>query len=143
MPRRAPGLVAPSSRPLPEKGDDTPDTWEHSDEVQVPFLQQTLRGFTLLPIVLGDVDAAAVARGLAGIMDEQTLVIASSDLSHYHPYARAKELDLACVKSVCNLDLEAMQRQEACGQGPILAVMHLAANRAGNHDYSIIEIAGM
>jgi AmmeMemoRadiSam system protein B/AmmeMemoRadiSam system protein A len=115
-----------SSRPLPAAGADTPDTWEHADEVQVPFLQRVLKEFALVPIVFGEVDPAEVARGLAGRLDEQTLLVTSSDLSHYHPYDKAKELDTACVRALCALDVEQLARQEACGKVPILALLHLA-----------------
>jgi hypothetical protein len=110
-------------------GEDTPETWEHSVEVQIPFLQKTLRDFKVLPVIVGDADPEQVAKGVAAVLDDQTLVIASSDLSHYHPYDEAKGLDERCVKSICSLDLEAMKSQEACGKLPILALMHLARQK--------------
>lgn len=103
-----------------------PETWEHSGEVQVPFLQKTLKDFQLVPVVFGEVDPAAAARVLADRLDDRSLIIASSDLSHYHSYADAKARDTQCVKAICDLDVVAMQMQEACGAGPILTVMHLA-----------------
>ena len=115
-----------SSRTAPPKGEDTPDTWEHSDEVQVPFLQKTLGTFQLLPVVLGETDPAEVAQGLIPLWNEQTLLVASSDLSHYHPYNTAKELDARCVSAITNLAMEQMRGEEACGKGPILAIMNLA-----------------
>jgi len=121
-----PGWSAQSSRPMPARGQDTPHTWEHSDEVHVPFLQRAVKDFELVTVILGDVDPAAVARGLAPHLDARTLVVASSDLSHYHPYEQAKALDTRCLKTVCSLDLEGMRDQEACGQAPILTLMHLA-----------------
>jgi hypothetical protein len=121
-----PGWWTQSSRKPPASGEDTPHTWEHSDEVQVPFLQKTLKSFQLLPIVFGEVDPEAAARVLAGLIDDQTLLIASSDLSHYHSYAEAKALDTRCVKAVCALDIAQMETQEACGEKPILTLMHLA-----------------
>jgi MEMO1 family protein len=121
-----PSWSAQSSRPLPPQGEDTADTWEHADEVQVPFLQKTLQDFKLLPIVLGEVDAAKVATGLAPLLQDTTLLVASSDLSHYHPYDIAKDLDARCVRAITNLDLEAVRSAEACGKGPILAIMNLA-----------------
>ena len=121
-----PPWSAQSSRPLPAPGEDTPDTWEHSDEVQVPFLQKVLKRFEMLTLVLGDVDPEAVARGLAAVLDDHTLIVASSDLSHYHPYDVAKELDGRCVKAICSLDIRQMEKQEACGKSPILTVMNLA-----------------
>jgi hypothetical protein len=110
-------------------GEDTPETWEHSVEVQIPFLQKTLRDFKVLPLVLGDTDPEKVAKGVATVLDDKTLVIASSDLSHYHPYEEAKVLDERCVKTICSMDLEAMTHQEACGKLPILALMHLAKQK--------------
>jgi hypothetical protein len=121
-----PAWAAQSSRTLPAAGQDTPDTWEHSDEVQVPFLQRTLKDFKLLPVVLGEVDAAQVARGLAPLLDAKTLLVASSDLSHYHPYETARRLDARCVGAITNLSLEQMRGEEACGQTPILTIMNLA-----------------
>jgi len=54
-------------------------------EVQVPFLQKTLTDFKLLPVILGNVDPEQVAQVLAGQLDDTTLVVASSDFSHYYP----------------------------------------------------------
>ena len=116
-------------KPAPEAGHDTPETWEHSVEVQVPFLQKVLKNFKLLPIVIGEADPAQVANGLAGMIDDQTIVVASSDLSHYHTYAAAKGLDDRCVKAICDLDIDTMATQEACGKTPILALLHLARQK--------------
>jgi AmmeMemoRadiSam system protein A len=113
----------------PEEGQDTPETWEHSVEVQVPFLQKVLKNFKLLPIVIGEVDPAQVARALAERIDDKTIVVASSDLSHYHTYQAAKGLDDRCVKAICDLDIDAMTTQEACGRTPILALLHLARQK--------------
>lgn len=124
-----PAWWSQSSRPAPAVGEDTPDTWEHSAEVQVPFLQKVLTNFTILPAVFGEVDPAEAARALVDRLDDRTLIVASSDLSHYHPYEEAKELDQRCVKAVCELDIEEMKGQEACGKGPILALLHLAKQK--------------
>jgi len=128
-PVQRPAWWAQSSKPAPAAGQDTPDTWEHSIEVQIPFLQKTLTNFTILPVVLGNVDPDQVGRVLAGVIDDQTIVVASSDLSHYHPYDQAKELDNRCVKAVCDLNLDDMKNQEACGKLPILALMRLARDK--------------
>ena len=116
-------------KPAPEVGQDTPETWEHSVEVQVPFLQKVLKNFKLLPIVIGEADPAQVANGLAGRIDDKTIVVASSDLSHYHTYQAAKGLDDRCVKAICDMDIDAMATQEACGKLPILALLHLARQK--------------
>jgi AmmeMemoRadiSam system protein A len=107
-------------------GPDSPQTWEHSVEVQLPFLQRTLKGFRVIPIVFGRVAPAEIAKAIGEYVDDSTLLVASSDLSHYYPYDQARQLDDACVKAICDLDVQRMQAQEACGKGPILALMNLA-----------------
>ena len=119
-----------ASKPSPPVGEDTPETWEHSVEVQVPFLQRTLKQFKILPVMFGQADPAEVARALAPLVGDKTLVIASSDLSHYHPYQEARALDGQTVKWICSLDIAALQvpaaEASACGRMPILTLLHLA-----------------
>ena len=122
-----PDWWAESSRTAPVT--DTADTWEHSVEVEIPFLQKTLGNFQLLPVVMGDVDPASAASVLGKIVDDHTLIVASSDLSHYYSYGKAQELDERCVKAICDLDIDTMETQEACGRIPILTLMHLARER--------------
>lgn len=124
-----PAWARQASKVSPPAGEETPHTWEHSDEVQIPFLQVVLGEFAVVPIIFGSVDPGEVARALADKLDEQTLLVASSDLSHYYPYERAKELDKKCVEAICRLDVEAMAGQEACGKDPILCVMHIARQK--------------
>jgi len=116
-----------SSRVAPIR--DTAETWEHSVEVEIPFLQRTLGRFELVPVVCGALDPARAARALEPILDERTLIVASSDLSHYYPYERARELDRSCVEAICRLDIDAMEGQQACGRIPILILMHVAKER--------------
>jgi len=125
-PVQRPAWWAQAPKPAPERGQDTPETWEHSVEVQVPFLQRVAGKFKILPIVLGEVDPEQVAKALAAILDDKTIVVASSDLSHYHPYNAAKALDNRCVQAICAMNTDDMKGQEACGKTPILALMHLA-----------------
>jgi|SRR5208283_5028879 len=108
---------------------DTAETWEHSVEVEIPFLQRTLGRFELVPVVCGEIDPARAAKALLPFLDDRTLVVASSDLSHYYTYDRARELDRGCVDAICRLDIEAMESQEACGRIPILILMHVAKER--------------
>jgi hypothetical protein len=124
-----PDWWAQSSKPAPAAGEDTPDTWEHSIEVQIPFLQKTLKNFTILPVVFGNVNPEQAARVISGMIDGKTIVVASSDLSHYYPYDEAKVLDSRCVKAICDLNIEQMQSQEACGKLPILTLMYLAREK--------------
>jgi hypothetical protein len=124
-----PGWWRQAPKPAPEAGRDTLETWEHSVEVQVPFLQKVLKNFHLLPVVTGEADASQVARALASRIDDQTIVVASTDLSHFHSYQTAKGLDDRCVKAICDLDIEALAAQEACGKVPILTLLHLARQK--------------
>jgi AmmeMemoRadiSam system protein B/AmmeMemoRadiSam system protein A len=109
----------------PPAGQDTPETWEHSGEVQVPFLQRALPKAELVPVVLGQVDPAAVAKALADQLDDQTVIVASSDLSHYHPYDEARTLDAGCIQDILALKTD-LSPESACGAGPILTVVNLA-----------------
>ena len=114
-------------KPLPAFGADTPHTWEHSLEIQLPFLQRTLKDFGIVPIVFGRTDPLAAAEALMRHgLDEQTVIVASSDLSHYYPYAVARILDRLCTKAIVELDIQEMARHEACGMLPILTLMHVA-----------------
>lgn len=126
---RRPSWWSEAPKELPPFGEDTPHSWEHSLEVQLPWLQRTLKSFRLVPIVFGRVEPAAVARSLAGGLDERTLIVASSDLSHYRPYEVAKGLDTTCCRAICSLNVEWTERQEACGKGPILTLIHLAREK--------------
>jgi len=116
-------------KPAPPEGQDTAETWEHSVEVQVPFLQRQVGKFELLPVVVGEADPEAIARALAAILDDKTIVVASSDLSHYFTYAVAKGLDGRCVKAICDMNIDDMNSQEACGKTPILSLMRLAQRK--------------
>ncbi len=124
-----PAFWRQSPKPAPETGEDTPETWEHSVEVQVPFLQKVLKGFKLVPVVMGRVDPAEAAKVLAKSIDDGTIVVASSDLSHYHPYQDAKRLDDRCVKAICDLDVDSISPEQACGRMPILTLLHLARQK--------------
>lgn len=118
-----------SSRTIPPYGQDTPHTWEHSDEVQVPFLQKVLKDFELIPIIVGECDTEQAAKVLNEFIDDKTLIVASSDLSHYLPYESAKSVDNRCIKTICNLDLSRIENEEACGRLPIAILMHIAKMR--------------
>ena len=107
----------------------TPHTYEHSLEVQLPFLQKVLKDFRLVPVVFGQVDPQAVAGKLADRLDDKTLLIASSDLSHYKPYDEAIGIDRKCIDAIRRLDTKGIDREQACGRGPILTLMHLAKKK--------------
>ena len=113
-----------SSRPAP--AEDTADTWEHSVEVQVPFLQRTLKSFELVPVVCGEIDEEKAAGALLQILDDRTLIVASSDLSHYYSYATARNLDQHTVEAICRLDPNAVGDGDACGHTPIRTLLYVA-----------------
>lgn len=126
--RRPPWWVQ-SPKKAPPVGEDTPHTWEHSVEVQAPFLQQTLKEFTIMPVVFGQVDPEEAWKVLIKYVDEKTVLVASSDLSHYYPYDVAKRMDASCTKAICELDIERMKGEEACGKLPILTLMYIAKQK--------------
>jgi AmmeMemoRadiSam system protein B/AmmeMemoRadiSam system protein A len=99
---------------------------EHSLEVQLPFLQVRLGVFSIVPILIHHSNPAALAAALASHLNGTTVVVASSDLSHYHPYERALSMDHNCIEAILDMDLEKTAGCEACGKGAILTLMHLA-----------------
>jgi len=111
-------------RPRPAR--ETAGTWEHSVEVEVPFLQKTLTGFKLLPVVCGEFDEEQAARALRRILDDRTLIVVSSDLSHYNPYATARRLDQETVNEICRLNPDRIGDSDACGHTPIRVLLVLA-----------------
>ena len=110
-------------------GSSSPHAREHALEVQLPFLQRTLKDFSVVPMVLGQVSPEEVARALEGVIDAGTIVVASSDLSHQHAYDEAVALDTSCVEAICDLDVRRMEKEEACGKLPVLTLMHLARKK--------------
>jgi len=110
--------------------DDDAHAQEHSLEVQLPFLQRALGVFTLVPLAVGDASAAEVAQVLERVWGgDETLVVISTDLSHYLPYAEARARDRATVERILRLD-PALDHREACGATPLAGAM-LAARAHG------------
>ncbi len=102
---------------------------EHALEVQIPFLQCLLTDFAIAPILTGEVSAKDLADEISCWADKHTLLIASSDLSHYHSYQEAIELDRIANLAIPSLDLDVVEKQvEACGKTAILTLMYLAQN---------------
>jgi len=111
---------------------------EHSLEIQLPFLQVVLGNFTFLPILMGSQDhytCKELAKAISSILkDKRILLVGSSDLSHFHSYERAIELDKRAINYMENMDseglLHALERGEveACGGGPAAVVMEVAKN---------------
>jgi AmmeMemoRadiSam system protein B len=105
------------------------DEEEHSLEIQLPFLQRVLDAFELIPFTIGRMSMSEIddAAGLIiKHLDEETLIVASTDLSHYYPYNEAVSMDNECVKAVTGLDVSAAQSCEMCGIIPVLITMSIA-----------------
>ena len=94
-------------------------TQEHSLEVQLPFLQSVLDDFTLLPLAVGDASAEEVAEVLNVLWGgPETLIVISSDLSHFLPYQTAQLIDGGTVQNILSLQ-GALNHQQACGATPV------------------------
>ncbi|HEX3527294.1 MAG TPA: AmmeMemoRadiSam system protein B [Thermoanaerobaculia bacterium] len=105
-------------------------TREHSLEVELPFLQVLLGNFTLVPLVVGESEPEEVAEVLDRLWGgPETLLVISSDLSHYLPYAAAREVDRATADEILALGGPLDPRQ-ACGARPVNGLL-LAARRRG------------
>ena len=103
---------------------------EHALEVQLPFLQRVLGEFTLVPLAVGRATAAEVAEVLERLWGgDETLIVISSDLSHYLPYAEAQARDRATIERVLRLDTE-LDHDEACGATPLAGAL-VAARHHG------------
>jgi AmmeMemoRadiSam system protein B/AmmeMemoRadiSam system protein A len=128
----------------------TKEGTEHALEVELPWLQQVLGDFTLVPIVMGDQSyESSRALGVAMaklIQDGDTLIVASSDLSHYHPYEQAVKIDHKTLSALQTWDYFSMSRNfetrtwEACGGAPIVAAM-IAAERMGANKAIVLKYA--
>jgi hypothetical protein len=102
---------------------------EHCLEVELPFLQILFSDFQIVPMLFDQAaDPVAAAQDLSEIMraDARSLIVVSSDLSHYHPYERAVQLDQRFLNAVVNGDIQAARAGEACGLLPILCLMEIA-----------------
>ncbi|OGS85663.1 MAG: AmmeMemoRadiSam system protein B [Gallionellales bacterium GWA2_59_43] len=92
---------------------------EHSLEVQLPFLQSVLTDFTLLPLAVGIATAEEVAEVLETVWGgDETLIVVSSDLSHYLPYAAAQSVDSQTADDIVHLR-QPIDHEQACGGTPI------------------------
>ncbi len=139
-------LIQLSSRghtPAQEQG-------EHALEVQLPFLQTVLGDFKLVPIVMGDQNyeiERALGLSLAKLLKgTNTLIVASSDLSHFHTYDQASAMDHKTLNAISEWDYLSLSQNferriwEACGGGPIVSTM-IAAERLGANQAKILKYA--
>ncbi len=103
---------------------------EHSLEVHLPFLQHVLGGFALVPVLVGDAAPESVARLLQEAWGgPETLIVISSDLSHYHDYAGAQRLDGAAAQAIEMLRPDLLKDEQACGNRALRGFMLEARRR--------------
>ncbi len=117
-------------RPLGVDVMDTPHVREHSIEVHLPFLQSVLGNFVLVPIVVGDAtpeQVSAVLRALWG--GPETLIVVSSDLSHYLPYDKASVIDARTCRAIEDLDGRRINHSMACGATPVAGLLMTAREK--------------
>lgn len=104
---------------------------EHSLEVQLPFLQTVLKDFKLIPIVAGEASAEQVSQVLELFYDdEETLIVISSDLSHYHDYATAQLLDKETSDKIEHLQYQQLDYESACGRVGVSGLLALAQKKS-------------
>jgi len=105
---------------------------EHAIEVQLPFLQTVLTDFSIVPVVMGDqneIYIESLAESLPAVLTDDTLVVVSSDLSHYHSQQKADLMDANIAERIERLDYKGLShdltsgKSEACGGGLILALL--------------------
>ncbi|MCW8905343.1 AmmeMemoRadiSam system protein B, partial [Sedimenticola sp.] len=100
---------------------------EHSIEVHLPFLQEVLEDFSIVPLLVGDATAEQVAEVIEQIWDDSgNLVVISSDLSHYLDYETAAEMDLKTSHAIEALRPEALTYHSACGRTPVSGLLLVA-----------------
>lgn len=110
---------------------DQAHTYEHSLEVHLPFLQETLDNFKLVPILAGAASPEQVSTVLKTLWGgDETLIVISSDLSHYHPYAAAQALDKSTSELIERLQYEDLNAEAACGKVPVSGLLHLAREKS-------------
>jgi len=117
------GVARALEVPGVELRDDTHEA-EHCLETQLPFLQRVLGPFAIVPIVVGAASVEATERLLEALWGgEETLVVVSSDLSHYHDYEAARRLDGAACRSIETLAYDKLGDEQACGRHAIKGLL--------------------
>jgi len=106
-------------------------TYEHSLEVHLPFLQEMLDSFEIVPIVAGDASPEQVSQVLDALWGgDETLIVISSDLSHYHDYATAQQMDKSTSQAIEQLQYERLTPESACGKVPVSGLLKLARKKS-------------
>lgn len=109
--------------------DDEPHSREHSIEVHLPFLQQALGEFDFLPIAVGMTSPQSCGQLLENFCDEETLIVVSSDLSHFYTDEQARQLDQRTTEAIERLEYESIEQRQACGAMPVRGLLWLAREK--------------
>ena len=111
--------------------DDRPHAEEHSLEVHLPFLQRILGDFTLVPLVVGKATADEVAEVLEALWNgPETLIVISSDLSHFYDYTTAIKRDTSTSAAIEALHGEDIGPEDACGYLPVRGLLKVASKKS-------------
>ena len=123
---------------------------EHSVEVQIPFLQKTLKNFKIVPIVIGyqSVDNCLILADaiIKSVGKKKVLLVASTDLSHYHTYEVATTMDAVAIDAISKGDVNALidklatGETEMCGYGSVITTM-VVADQLGANSYEVLKYA--
>ncbi|HEY3818230.1 MAG TPA: AmmeMemoRadiSam system protein B [Polyangiaceae bacterium] len=108
---------------------DDPHEQEPSLEVQLPFVQTLLPNATIVPLLVGDIDDLDAAEVLDTLWVDDTLLVVSTDLSHYYDAVTAKRLDEATARSVETLDAGSIGEEQACGHAALRGLLTAARAR--------------
>ncbi|MBF0161288.1 MAG: AmmeMemoRadiSam system protein B [Magnetococcales bacterium] len=112
---------------MPDVSRDTaPHQQEHALEVHLPFLQETVGHFKLVPVIFGRISGGHLADILSQVWRPGDLLLASTDLSHFHTYEEARRLDSQCLEAMERITPRTMANTEACGNIGVCALLELA-----------------
>jgi AmmeMemoRadiSam system protein B len=109
--------------------DDRAHAPEHALEVELPFLQAVLRDFTLIPLLVGDASPENVAAIIEAVLDARTLLVVSTDLSHYLDHAAAQARDRGTAETIERLEFDRLGPYDACGYAALNGALCAARNR--------------
>ena len=109
---------------------DIPHAPEHALEVELPFLQLVLRDFEIVPLLAGDASPEEVTEIIEAASDGETLLVVSTDLSHYLDDASARRRDLATAEAIERVDFQTLGPYDACGYAALNGAL-CAAGRSG------------
>ncbi|MBN2374555.1 AmmeMemoRadiSam system protein B [bacterium] len=124
---------------------------EHSLEVQIPFLQAVLKDFLIVPVLVNRLSTSEIiqiSRKIASLLnDSGTLLIVSTDLSHYHPYDEANDMDKKAIDAIKNIDIEGLMEllkngeSEICGETSVMLLLETVKHMGHSVKIDLIKYA--